>query len=684
METLVYADEVVDRRLARRGAAPPRSRSPSASSTVARQLIEMLSAPFEPERFRDDYREAVLALIERKVAGEEIAIAPAPAPPRRRARPDGGAAGAIAAVGKHGERWDGEDAPARPSAEAQARAAAARTPRSAPRSPRASRDGARRASDRLATLPRQARLHARRPSRAGADGRRAPPARAPRFVIHEHSARRLHWDLRLERDGVLASWALPRGLPLERRRSTTSPRTPRTTRSSTWTSRARSPPGSYGAGTMRIWDRGTYECLKWEPRKVEVALHGERVDGPLRALRDRQRGAAEGLDDPPHGPGRGPRPRADARARSCRCSPAPARCPPTTPAGPTRSSGTACARSPTREPGRLRFESRNLNDITARYPELARLDRALSSHSRDARRRDRRASTRTGGRASARSQPRMHVTSPARARRARRESTPVTLRDLRPALARRPLADGAPLRRAPRGARGARRSTRRALADPAGAARAAAATCSRRARAAASRASIAKRRDSRYEPGRRSGAWVKVKQHASASELVIGGWHERAGRAARADRRAAGGGARRRSGQLRYAGRVGTRLQRARCSTSSRGALAPLARARLAVRARRPAAAARRASSASRALVAEVEFSSGRATGLLRRARPFQGRAPESVAHDGDGGEDEAAGAAASATRSPLRARASPAGASSRSRTSTRCSIRRAGSPSAR
>ena len=38
------------------------------------------------------------------------------------------------------------------------------------------------------------------------------------------------------------------------------------------------PAGSYGAGTMRVWDRGTYECLKWEPRKVEVALHGERLD----------------------------------------------------------------------------------------------------------------------------------------------------------------------------------------------------------------------------------------------------------------------------------------------------------------------------------------------------------------------------------------------------------------------
>ena len=51
---------------------------------VARQLVEMLSGPFDPEHFRDDYRDAVLAMIERKAAGEEISLAPRRLPRRRR------------------------------------------------------------------------------------------------------------------------------------------------------------------------------------------------------------------------------------------------------------------------------------------------------------------------------------------------------------------------------------------------------------------------------------------------------------------------------------------------------------------------------------------------------------------------------------------------------------------------
>ena len=98
-----------------------------------------------------------------------------------------------------------------------------------------------------------------------------------RFVIHEHHARRLHWDLRLEREGVLACWALPKGIPEE----------PKDNRFAAHTEdhpveylefHGEIPKGQYGAGSMTIWDQGTYECLKWEARKVEVALHGERID----------------------------------------------------------------------------------------------------------------------------------------------------------------------------------------------------------------------------------------------------------------------------------------------------------------------------------------------------------------------------------------------------------------------
>ena len=108
--------------------------------------------------------------------------------------------------------------------------------------------------------------------------KRAPAEQtAPRFVIHEHSATRLHWDLRLERDGVLASWAVPKGLPPAPKENHLAVRTEDHPLEYV-DFHGEIPKGEYGAGTMKIWDSGTYEALKWEPRKIEVALHGERVD----------------------------------------------------------------------------------------------------------------------------------------------------------------------------------------------------------------------------------------------------------------------------------------------------------------------------------------------------------------------------------------------------------------------
>jgi DNA ligase D-like protein (predicted ligase)/DNA ligase D-like protein (predicted polymerase)/DNA ligase D-like protein (predicted 3'-phosphoesterase) len=119
------------------------------------------------------------------------------------------------------------------------------------------------------------------------------PKKAPKagnnnlFVIQEHHARRLHYDLRLERDGVLVSWAVPKNLP----------DTPAVNHLAVHTEdhpleylafEATIPKGEYGAGEMIVWDTGTYETEKFNdippdgPEKggeVIVTLHGKKIDG---------------------------------------------------------------------------------------------------------------------------------------------------------------------------------------------------------------------------------------------------------------------------------------------------------------------------------------------------------------------------------------------------------------------
>ncbi|TSD99644.1 ATP-dependent DNA ligase [Skermania sp. ID1734] len=98
------------------------------------------------------------------------------------------------------------------------------------------------------------------------------------FVIQEHHARRLHWDVRLERDGVLVCWAVPRGVPT----STTENRLAVHTEDHPLeylTFHGTIPKGEYGGGEMTIWDTGTYETEKWRDDEVIVVLHGERVQG---------------------------------------------------------------------------------------------------------------------------------------------------------------------------------------------------------------------------------------------------------------------------------------------------------------------------------------------------------------------------------------------------------------------
>jgi bifunctional non-homologous end joining protein LigD len=98
------------------------------------------------------------------------------------------------------------------------------------------------------------------------------------FVIQEHHASALHWDFRLERDGVLVSWAVPKGVPTD----------PGVNRLAVHvedhpleyaTYEGNIGHGQYGAGAVTIWDAGTYITEKWSDREVKIVLAGRRVQG---------------------------------------------------------------------------------------------------------------------------------------------------------------------------------------------------------------------------------------------------------------------------------------------------------------------------------------------------------------------------------------------------------------------
>ncbi|HWB55707.1 MAG TPA: DNA ligase D [Gaiellaceae bacterium] len=120
------------------------------------------------------------------------------------------------------------------------------------------------------------RTKGRTPEPFGGAGKRR---RKPLFVVQRHDARRLHYDFRLERDGALASWAVPKGIPLDpgdRRLAVHVEDHPLDYA----TFEGEIPAGQYGAGTVEIWDHGVYELLEEKPDGgLTVRLEGERLLG---------------------------------------------------------------------------------------------------------------------------------------------------------------------------------------------------------------------------------------------------------------------------------------------------------------------------------------------------------------------------------------------------------------------
>jgi bifunctional non-homologous end joining protein LigD len=345
----------------------------------------------------------------------------------------------------------------------------------------------------------------------GADGQGAE-GDGGRFVIQEHHARRLHWDFRLEREGVLVSWALPRGVPDD----------PKQNRLAVHVEdhpldyidfEGEIPKGQYGGGQVKIWDHGTYEAEKFEPKKVVVRLHGERVQGRYALFQTKGDDWIIHRMDPPE-EGREPMPeRLEPMKATLAKLP-----------GDDEKWGFEIKWDGVRaiaycEPGHLRLESRNLREITSQYPEVRALLEELGA--RQAVLDGELVAFEEEGRPSfQRLQTRMHVASAAEVRRRMRD-VPVTyvIFDLL-------YLDGRLLVDLPYEER---RSELEALGldgtswqTPAYH-RGEGASLLEATRERDLEGVIAKRLGSRYLPGRRSRDWLKVK-NVRGQEVVIGGW----------------------------------------------------------------------------------------------------------------------------------------------------------------
>lgn len=432
-------------------------------------------------------------------------------------------------------------------------------------------------------------------------------------MIQEHHARSLHWDLRLERDGVLASWALPKGLPETPEQNHLAVRTEDHPIEYA-TFEGAIPKGEYGGGQMTIWDRGTYAAEKWTDKEVKFTLHGTRASGDFVLFRTNDRNWMIHR----HGPST----RTDPLPTSIRPMLAvPGNLPADDEHWAFEIKWDGVRTILFVEGGRVRAQSRNDLDVTSAFPELADvgsflgmttcvLDGEVVALGED------------GTPSFSRLQHRMHVANQREAKR-RAAADPVSFVAFDVLyLDGRLLTDDSYDERRERleslHLAGETFTTTETFRDVSGRDILDAATAN------GLEGVVAKRRNSPYRPGRRHPDWIKIKSFRT-QEVVIGGWTD--GRGERAGSLGAlllGVPA---EEGLRYVGKVGTGFsERSRADLLAE--LHPLTARRNPFDAPLPTRDASDAHFVRPVLVGEVTYGEWTAAGRLRHP-VWRGRRPE-------------------------------------------------------
>ena len=497
-----------------------------------------------------------------------------------------------------------------------------------------------------------------------------PTGQDDTFVLQEHHARALHWDFRLERGGVLVSWAVPKGIPTDTRHNRLAVQTEdHPLEYADFAGRI--PSGEYGGGWVTVWDSGNYRTEKWRDDEVIVILEGEKATGRFALIRTKaNQWLMHRTKDQPDlpavvalpesaAPPSGPSPRPDSApvraaaplpepepASASDRPPAPAtsaRLPVISPmlatAGCTADLGSdhhwrmegkwdgvraivTVAAAADGGAGTVTLTSRNRKEMTATYPELAEVGRLLTGHT--AVLDGEIVALDSHGRTDfATLQQRMKLTRPAEIHRVM-AANPVLLfvfdvlfldgvslldkkfDDRRRVLEALPLAGESV--RVPAVLTG---PVEQALAHT---------------RELDWEGLVAKTSDSTYQPGRRSPSWVKIKNFRT-QEVVVVGWRPGSGR---------------RAGSLgslllalpdptgwRYVGRVGSGFSD-RDLKDTLARLKPLARKTAPVTAPMPRPETRDARWVTPQLVGEVRFTEWSRDGLLRQAT-WRGFRPDKV-----------------------------------------------------